>query len=106
MQGIFPSYAFIIGKRTIFQKTQTKIRDSIEYPGLVDYMSNDYSYGYTFAKGLEWLRDVKKNALNWTLDDFKTKELFPNMKSNNVTFLKDKKQLADQYGEITHLWRC
>lgn len=106
MQGIFPSYAFIIGKRTIFQKTETKIRDSIEYPGLVDYMYNDYSYGYTFAKGLDWLRDVKKNALNWTLEDFKTKELFPNMKSNNTTFLKDKKQLADQYGEITDLWRC
>lgn len=107
MQGIFPSYALIIGKRTILQnKKEKKIRDSIEYPGLVDYMSNDYSYGYTFLKGLEWLRDVKKNALNWTLDDFKTKELFPNLKSNNTMFLKDKKKLADQYGEITELWRC
>lgn len=107
MQGIFPSYALIIGKRTILHnKKEKQIRDSIEYPGLVDYMSNDYSYGYTFVKGLEWLRDVKKNALNWTLDDFKTKELFPNLKSNNTMFLKDKKKLADQYGEITELWRC
>lgn len=107
MQGIFPSYALIIGKRTIFNSKKEKhIRDSIEYPGLIDYMSNDYSYGYTFAKGVEWLRDVKKNALNWTLEDFKSKEIFPNMKSNNTTFLKDKKKLADQYGEITDLWRC
>lgn len=107
MQGIFPSYSLIIGKRTIINKENKKeIKDSIDHPGLVDYTSNDYSYGYTFSKGLEWLRDVKKNALNWTIEDFQTKQLYPNMKSNNTTFFKDKKKLADQYGEITELWRC
>ena len=51
-----------------------------------------------FLKVWSGLEMLKKNALNWTLDDFKEKELFPNLKSNNTMFLKDKKKLADQYG--------
>ncbi len=105
MQGKMPTYALIIGKRTVL-KNSKEIKDSIEYPGFIDYTSNDYSYGYTFKKGFEWLKEVKKNSLNWTIDDIKNKELYPNMKSNNTTFLKEKKEISDQYGEITELWRC
>lgn len=104
MQGKFPSYALIIGKRTVLSNKE--IEDSLEHPGIIDYLSYDSSYEITYTKGLQWLRDVKKNALVWTLDDIKGKELFPNMKSKNTTFLKDKKEIADQYGEITDLWRC
>jgi hypothetical protein len=104
MQGKFPSYALIIGKRTVLSNKE--IKDSLEYPGFIDYSSYDSSYEITFTKGLEWLKDVKKNALVWTLDDIKNKQIFPNMKSKNTTFLKEKKEIADEYGEITDLWRC
>jgi hypothetical protein len=104
IQGKLPSYALIIGKRTILSNKE--IKDSIEYPGFIDYTSNDYSYENTFKEGLEWLRQVKKNAVNWTLEDYKDMNLFPNMKSNNLTFYKEKKELSDRYGEITDLWRC
>lgn len=104
MQGKFPSYALIIGKRTVLSNKD--IKDSLDHPGMINYSSYDSSYQITFTKGLQWLRDVKKNALVWTLDDIKTKEMFPNMKSKNVTFIQDKKEIANQYGEITDLWRC
>ena len=26
--------------------------------------------------------------------------------ADSVTFIQDKKEIADQYGEITNLWRC
>lgn len=104
IQGKFPSYALIIGKRTVLSNKE--IKDSLEHPGMINYSSYDSSYQITFTKGLQWLRDVKKNALVWTLNDIKSKEMFPNMKSKNVTFIQDKKEIADQYGEITDLWRC
>ena len=104
MQGKFPLYALIIGKRTLLSNKE--IKDSIEHPGMINYSSYDSSYEMIFTKGLQWLRDVKKNALVWTLDDIKTKEIYPNMKSKNITFIQDKKEIADQYGEITDLWRC
>lgn len=104
MQGKFPSYALIIGKRTILSNKE--IKDSLEHPGLIDYKSYDSSYENTFKEGLEWLRDVKKNGVVWTLDDIKKKEIFPNMKSKNVLFTNEKKEIADKYGEITELWRC
>lgn len=104
IQGKFPSYSFIIGKRTIL--SDKNIKESIDYPGFIDYSSFDCSYENTFKEGLEWLRQVKKNVLNWTLEDYKNMNLFPNMKSNNLTFYKEKKELCDTYGEITDLWRC
>lgn len=104
MQGKFPSYALIIGKRTVLSNKD--IKDSLEHPGFINYFSYDASFEFTFKKGIEWLRDVKKNALNWTMEDIKIKSLYPNMKSKNLQFYKDKKEISEQYGEITELWRC
>ena len=104
IQGIFPRYTFIIGKRTVTHNNT--IKDPIENPGTIDYYSYDSEYNKIFTDGVKWLRDVKKNGLNWTIEDIYKKNLFPNMKSNNTLYLKDKKELAEQYGEITELWRC
>lgn len=111
IQGIFPRYTFIIGKRTLtynksYNKDNKTIKDPIVHPGVIDYYSYDNEYAKTFSEGVKWLRDVKENGLNWTLDDIYKKNLFPNMKSNNTLYLKDKKELCDKYGEITELWRC
>lgn len=103
IQGVLPKFSLIIGKRTVHDKI---ITSSIEHPGLVDYYSYDYQFVSVFVKGLEWLKDVKKNALSWTLEDLQKRELYPNMKSNNSMFYDDKKKLSDLYGEITELWRC
>ena len=104
IQGVFPRYTFIIGKRTLTHCNT--IKDSIKHPGTIDYYKYDNEYIKIFMNGVKWLRDVKKNGMNWTLNDIYKKNIFPNMKSNNTLYLKDKKELADQYGEITELWRC
>jgi hypothetical protein len=105
IQGVLPKKAFIIGKRTVLSKKD--ILDPIEYPGLIDYTSEyDSCYFYIFHNGLKWLRDVKENGISWSFEDMKSKELYPNMKSSNNQFYKDKKELSEKYGEITELWRC
>jgi len=104
IQGVFPRYTFIIGKRTLTHNN--KIKDSIQHPGTIDYFNHDNEHVKLFMDGVKWLRDVKKNGLNWTIEDIYNKHIFPNMKSNNTLYLKDKREIADQYGEITDLWRC
>lgn len=101
IQGVFPQYAFIIGKRTI---KDNNIYDSLDYPGCVNYSSYSYDYkiGEVFYKGLEWLRDVKTNGINWELNP----SLYPNMKKYNHIYDKDKREIADFVGEITDLWYC
>ena len=119
IQGVLPKFSLIIGKRTLgFSFLEGKlpevdtlsgdktIIDPIEHPGVVNYYSYDYQFVGTFVKGFEWLKNVKKNGLTWTLEDLQKQELYPNMKSNNAMFYDDKKMLADRYGEITQLWRC
>ena len=104
IQGVFPRHAFIIGKRTLTHTSS--IKDPIEHPGTVDYYKYDNGYTKIFMEGVKWLRDVKKNGLNWTIQDIYNKNIFPNMKSNNTLYLKEKKELSEKYGEITDLWRC
>jgi hypothetical protein len=104
IQGVFPRYTFIIGKRTVTHNNT--IKDSIQHPGTIDYYKYDNEYIKIFMNGLKWLRDVKKNGLSWSINDIYKKHIFPNMKSNNTLYLKDKKELSEKYGEITELWRC
>jgi hypothetical protein len=104
IQGVFPRHAFIIGKRTLTHKSS--IKDPIEHPGIVDYYKYDNEYNKIFTEGVKWLRDVKKNGLNWTIQDIYKKNIFPNMKSDNTLYLKEKKELSEKYGEITDIWRC
>lgn len=101
LQGVFPECAFIIGKRTI---KNDKIYDSLDYPGFVNYKSYEYDHRITdvFYKGLEWLRDVKKNGITWELNP----HLYPNMKKYNYLYDKDKREIAEFVGEITDLWYC
>ena len=60
-----------------------------------------------FYKGLEWLRDVRKNAYKWDLTDPKIiVTLLPNMKTSHPVYDREKKTIAEHFGEITELWQC
>lgn len=101
IQGVFPKYAFIIGKKT---KTKDgKSWNPIRKPGLVDFSSPRDEYVLEmFENGLHWLRDVKNNGINWKINP----SLYPNMKIDNPLFQKDKKKIAEEIGEITDIWQC
>jgi uncharacterized protein YprB with RNaseH-like and TPR domain len=105
IQHINPLCSLLIGKRTI---GKTGISYSIIRPGLIDYSGYDQDIPSLFEEGLEWLRLVKKNGMGWDVspETLKKYNLFPNMKVDNALFQKDKKELADTYGEITEIWQC
>ena len=101
LQGFVPRYAFIIGKRTVsHDKT---IHDSIQKPGLIDYHYRDNNIVEGFYEGLEWLRSVKKDGVNWSMNH----RLFPNMKNDHPIYQEDKKYISDKIGgDITEIWQC
>lgn len=99
IQGLIPRYAFIIGKRTIVNKT---VYDCFEKPGFIDYKYRDNEIVKFFYDGLDWLRDVKKNGINWDLNA----DLYPNMKVDNPVYNDEKRVISESIGEITEIWQC
>ena len=97
IQGVFPCCSFIIGKAYL---KDGKI-------GHVYFQTRDNEIVKLFYKGLEWLRDVRKNAYKWDLTDPKIiVTLLPNMKTSHPVYDREKKTIAEHFGEITELWQC
>ena len=90
LQGTFPICAFIIGK------------NDINILGHVYFQTRDNEIIKLFYEGLNWLRDIKKNAFDM---DFSVR-LLPNMKISHPIYDKEKKIIAEYYGEITQFWQC
>jgi len=101
LQGFVPRHAFIIGKRTVsHDKT---VNDSLQKPGLIDYHYRDNNIVEGFYEGLDWLRSVKKDGVNWSMNH----RLFPNMKNDHPIYQEDKKYISDKIGgDITEIWQC
>ena len=93
IQGTFPCCGFIIGK------------DINAKLGHVYFQTDDNEIVTLFYQGLEWLRDVKKNATKWKDDDLIPK-LLPNMKVSHPIYDKEKKIIATHFNEITEFWQC
>jgi uncharacterized protein YprB with RNaseH-like and TPR domain len=90
LQGVFPCCAFIIGK------------NGFEKIGHVYFQTKDNDIVSLFYKGIEWLRDVRKNAYTMEFSH----QLLPNMKVSHPLYDKEKKIVAEYYGEITEFWQC
>ena len=98
LQSVFPCCAFILCKNFIKDLKQDQIK-----LGHVYFQTRDNEIVSLFYKGIEWLRDVNKNAHKW--DEFSVK-LLPNMKVNNPLYETEKKILSEHFGEITEFWQC
>jgi len=88
IQGTMPCCSFIIGKN----------------PN-IGHVYFDKDISQLFYKGLEWLQDLRKNIYKWNDNDL-IPRLLPNMKNNNPLYTKEKKMIADYFGEITEFWQC
>jgi len=97
IQGTFPCCSFIIGK--------DYLKD--EKVGHVYFQTRDNEIVSLFYKGLEWLRNVRKNAYKWDLTQTSTIiSLLPNMKVSHPLYDQEKKMIAEHIGEITEFWQC
>ncbi len=58
-------------------------------------------------KAIEWIKDLKKNGINWNIDPPTRKELYPNMCNTfDYPWNSVKKEIAIKIKDITMLWNC
>ena len=93
LQGLFPPCGFIIGKNEPNYLTNL---------GHVYFQTKDCEIVSLYQRGLEWLRNVKKNAKEMQFSTL----LLPNMKVSHPLYDKEKEKIADYLGEITQFWQC
>lgn len=107
VQGIFPGYAFIIGKRVI--DTDGTIWKELECQGYINYLTKDSQYVQFLEQAIDWMRNVKQYGRFWNWSDPQTIRLFnlfPNMKAIHPYHQTIKKEWASYLDEITQIWRC
>ena len=100
IQGIMPTCALVIGKKTI--NSSKEILDPLANPGFIDYSTKDNNIVKIFYDGLDWLRRVKTEGKTWELGP----DFYPNMKIQNLFYAKEKQEAAEKTGEITEIFYC
>lgn len=113
MQGYNPGKSYILGKRWSHTKTVqgTKIskncNNCFDKLGIIDYSGYDSSFVTETNNAVAWLKNVETNGDNWQLFPPTNDHLYPNMKNDyDYPYHQEKKELAEQIGEITSIWYC
>ncbi len=110
VQGYFPRYGFVLGKRHIFTKNNVTIinDDYLDSLAFIDFEDSDKSVHDKVTKAIEWIINMRTNGHTWKiLPKPSVNELYPNMKANKDTpYWKIKSDIADKIGEITNIWWC
>jgi len=108
IQGYVSRYAFILGRRWNYVShgeyfSSFKCFDKL---GTIDYEGIDKEYIQRTVDAINWLKDLHKYGKLWSINPPSRNELYPNMCVDSKEWNKDKKQIADQLGDITQLWYC
>ena len=106
IQGFTPPYAFIMGRR--WRCTENGVSKHnytcLNRLGRIDYEKIDKEYKTMTNDALNWVRDVRKNGKNWTINPPSRIELYPNMCVDSGIWNGEKEKIAEQIGEITSIW--
>lgn len=105
MQGYYPTVAYIMGRGYTYVSKGVSYRGNtaFEKVATVDFSGVDSDVPSSTMEAIQWIRSLRKNGRNWTREDHP--ELYPNMKADSI-FNPQKKEIAEQIGEITQLWYC
>ena len=106
IQGFNPKYAFILGRRWKYTKKSVVYSNNncLERLGKIDYDNVDISYIESTIKAIKWVKTVRKNAYKWSVTPPSCIELYPNMCRDSGNWNKEKKEIADNIGEMTSIW--
>lgn len=113
MQGFDPGKSYILGKRWSHERQKdgkrvsTVCNDCFDRYGEINYHGYDKKYKKDTQDALDWLHDLEDNGKDWQLYPPTNPNLYPNMKNTyDYPYHSEKKELAEQIGEITQIWHC
>jgi hypothetical protein len=108
IQGYTSRYAFIMGRRWNYTKTDIKYSDytCTNKLGVIDYEKVDKIFVQKTKNALKWLNNVKENGYKWSVYPPSRKELYPNMCVDSGIWQKEKEKISENIGEISSIWYC
>ena len=65
----------------------------------------DNIYKEKTRKAINWVREVKRDGRNWSVNPPSRVELYPNMCIDSGKWNVEKRKIADRIGEITDIWQ-
>jgi hypothetical protein len=74
--------------------------------GVIDFQGVDKEYVGRTTEAIKWLKELRKEGKNWTVDPPSREELYPNMCVDSGTWNGKKKEIADNIADITSIWYC
>ena len=101
LQDIKTTKAYILGRG--YNKYGNKDMNPFSILGEINYENEDISK--KLKKALEWIRDLRKNGNNWSINPPTRSELYPNMKIDDE-WSSVKNEIAKNIDEITNIWYC
>ena len=109
IQGYIPRYAFILGRRWKYQSKDIKYNENscLDRLGLIDFEGVDEKYKSQTQDAINWIRDVRENGAEWSVNPPSRPELFPNMcVDSGSQWNAEKEKIADAIKDITIIWNC
>lgn len=108
IQGYTSRYAYIMGRRWNYTSKDIKHRNytCLNKVGVIDFQGVDKYYITRTRDALAWVRDVKDNGNDWSVNPPSRPELYPNMCVDAGVWNNEKKKIAHRIGEITSIWYC
>ena len=108
IQGYTPRYAFIMGRRWRYKKTDIDHHgySCLDKLGVIDFQGVDSHYIDLSARAVNWVRDVKTYGHLWSVNPPSREELYPNMCVDSGKWNAEKEKIAFDLGEITSVWYC
>ena len=106
IQGYTAPYAFIMGRRWRFTQGGITNRNytCLNRLGRIAYNTIDSDYKLRTQQAIQWVRDVRKNSSDWSVNPPSRQELYPNMCVDSGVWNAEKEKIADRIGEITNIW--
>ncbi len=108
IQGYTSKYAYILGRRWSYTQKDEKFfgLNCLERLGVIDYLGVDKEYVEKTKNAIDWVRDVRRDGRNWSVNPPSRLELYPNMCVDSGEWNGEKNEIANQIGDITQIWYC
>lgn len=104
IQEYIPNSAYILSKRYINGKN-IFLWDQFELMAEIDFIDFDRQYIEKTNKAINWIRNLKTNGMNWTINPPSVPELYPNMSNHyDSPYRAMKQKIANEIKEITQIW--
>lgn len=108
IQGYTSPFAFILGRRwryTSKGETYTGL-NCLDKLGVIAFQGVDKEYPQRTADAMQWLKELRKDGKNWSVDPPSREELYPNMCIDSGEWNLEKCKIARKLGDITEIWYC